>query len=174
MEKLVRDSGIFEVSVNKYDDLLILNCADLSVFQKFTTLYDNVESISKEAGMEIEELNKKYASNDAESVSTDAVLSYVNTNITFSKKVMEELDSVFGEDFTRNVFRENYEANPNFVPDEIALTELIDSLIPVMEKAYGERVKRNKSKYNANKRGKHTRTKSDLISEYTGKGGTCE
>ena len=34
-----------------------------------------------------------------------------------------------------------------------------------MEKAYGERVKRNKGKYNAGKRGKHTKTKEEILEE---------
>ena len=83
-----------------------------------------------------------------------------------SQKIMEELDKVFGENFCRKVFRENYELNPDFVPDEIALAELVDSLVPIMEKAYGERIKRTQNKYNAGKRGKHTKTKDELIQEF--------
>lgn len=173
MEKLIRDNGLFEVSLNKYDDLLVLNCMDLSVFERFTTLYDNVEAISKEANEEMKELNKKYGEN-TEDVLTGIVRSYISANVSFSKKVMAELNTVFGNGFTDKVFRENYELNSDFVPDEIALTDLINSLIPIMEKAYGERIKRTKSKYSAKKRGKHTQNKEELIAQHTGKGGSGE
>ena len=94
------------------------------------------------------------------------LMAYINVHVMTSQKIMEELDKVFGENFCRKVFRENYELNPDFVPDEIALAELVDSLVPIMEKAYGERIKRTQNKYNAGKRGKHTKTKDELIQEF--------
>ena len=155
MEKLNVSTGLLEVSVNKYDDLLILNCADLSVFNRFAKLYENVETIADSATRKLEELNHKHG-DDIQTGIADAVCEYVGVNIDFSRKVMLELNNVFGDGFTDKVFRENYELNPDFVPDEIALTDLLEALVPIMEKAYGERMKRNRSKYSAKKRGKNT------------------
>lgn len=157
-------SNLLKVSVNKYDDLLVLDCDDMSIFEKFSLLYNNIEKISKEAENEIDELKKKYADGSAEDI--EELRSYVRVNIEYAKKVMSELNAVFGADFTSKVFRENYEINPDFVPSEIALTELIEEMIPIMEEAYGERIKRNKSKYSADKRGKHTKSKDELIAAY--------
>lgn len=163
MENL-RVSNLLKVSVNDYDDMLVLDCDNISVFEKFSSMYDEVQKIADAAEQEISELKKKYKGNTINS--TDEVRSYISVNIECAKKVMDELNAVFGSDFTAKVFRENYELNPDFVPTMIALTDLIEALLPIMEEAYGERIKRNKSKYSAAKRGKHTKTKDELIDEY--------
>lgn len=163
MESL-RVSNLLKVSVNEYDDMLVLDCDDISVFEKFSYSYDMIQKISDAADQEIAGLKKKYK--DSSASSTDEVRSYIAVNMECAKKVMDELNTVFGNDFTNKVFRENYELNPDFVPTMIALTELIEALLPIMEEAYGERIKRNKSKYNSSKRGKHTKTKEELIAEY--------
>ena len=173
MEKLGRRTNLLEISVNKYDDLLVLDCSDVSIFSRFTNLYTNLDKISKDAAEEVDKLKKEYAGNE-DDVNVNEIQDYLNVHIMVSKKIMGELDSVFGSDFSKKVFRESYEVNPDFVPDEIALAEVVESLVPIMEKAYGERIKRNKTKYSAAKRGKHTRTKQELIQGYMGKSGAGE
>lgn len=173
MEKLGRSTNLLEISVNKYDDLLVLDCSDVSIFSRFTNLYTNLDKISKDAAEEVDKLKKEYAGNE-DDVNVNEIKDYLNVHIMVSKKIMGELDSVFGSDFSKKVFRESYEVNPDFVPDEIALAEVVESLVPIMEKAYGERIKRNKTKYSAAKRGKHTRTKQELIQGYMGKSGAGE
>lgn len=173
MEKLGRSTNLLEISVNKYDDLLVLDCSDVSIFSRFTNLYTNLDKISKDAAEEVDKLKKEYAGNE-DDVNVNEIQDYLNVHIMVSKKIMGELDSVFGSDFSKKVFRESYEVNPDFVPDEIALAEVVESLVPIMEKAYGERIKRNKTKYSAAKRGKHTRTKQELIQGYMGKSGAGE
>lgn len=173
MEKLGRSTNLLEISVNKYDDLLVLDCSDVSIFSRFTNLYTNLDKISKDAAEEVDKLKKEYAGNE-EDVNVNEIQDYLNVHIMVSKKIMGELDSVFGSDFSKKVFRESYEVNPDFVPDEISLAEVVELLVPIMEKAYGERIKRNKSKYSATKRGKHTKTKQELIQGYMGKSGAGE
>ena len=154
MERLNRDTNLLEISVNKYDDLLVIDCGDLSVFEKFAELSSRVDALAEDAGKELERVNSRHEGEDQ--ASAELVRDYVGVNIGFSKKVLAELDGIFGDGFTDKAFRENYEVNPDFVPDEIAPAELVEALVPVMEKAYGERIRRNKSKYSATKRGKHT------------------
>lgn len=174
MEKLSRSTNLFEVSVNKYDDLLILDCDDVTIFQKFSLLYDNIMKISENAEAEVKALKEKYGDKPEDAANADGIRDYVAVNIAFSRKIMGELDAVFGQDFTAKVYRENYEINPDFVPGETALSELIESLVPIMEKAYGNRIERNKGKYSAEKRGKHTKTKEELIAEHTERNGADE
>ena len=159
MENIMRinSSNVLQVNVNEYDDAIFLDCDDASIFEKFSLLYDNIAKISDEAGQKMEELKKKYVRKDGDLVNTDEIRAYTKVNIEFSRKVMGELNAVFGQDFTDKVYRRNYEINPDFVPNTTALTELVESLAPVMEKAYGERIERNKSKYSAAKRGKYTK-----------------
>ena len=169
MENLNFNTGILRIKVNEYGDVLRLDSSDLSIFNRFHALYKRLDELADNANMEVDQVVEKYK--DEEEVNVDMVHDYVSLTIRYSESVMQELNAIFGADFTVKVFRENYELNPDFVPDELVLTELIEALIPVMEKAYGERVQRNKSKYNANKRGKHTKTKDELLEEYKEKRG---
>lgn len=166
MEKLSRSTNLFEVSVNKYDDLLILDCDDITIFQRFSLLYDNIMKISEDAEAKVKSLKEKYGDKFEDAANADGIRDYVEVNISFSRKIMGELDAVFGQDFTAKVYRENYEINPDFVPSETALSDLIELLVPIMEKAYGNRIERNKSKYSAAKRGKHTKSREELITEH--------
>ena len=165
MERLERATNLLEISVNKQDDLLVLDCNDITVFSRFVHLYENIDKMSESAKKEMEEVKQKFKGIE-DDVNPAQLMAYINVHVMTSQKIMEELDKVFGENFCRKVFRENYELNPDFVPDEIALAELVDSLVPIMEKACGERIKRTQNKYNAGKRGKHTKTKDELIQEF--------
>lgn len=169
MENLKFNSGIVRIKVNEYDDVILLDSTDLNIFEKFASLYKKMEKIAENANNEATELKKKYSDVAEENTDIEMVQDYLNLNIRYSKSVMKELNVIFGEDFTDKVFRANYELNKCFVPDELVLVELVESLVPVLEKTYGERLKRNKSKYNASKRGKHSKTKDELIAEYAEK-----
>lgn len=81
----------------------------------------------------MEEVKQKFKDIE-DDVNPAQLMAYINVHVMTSQKIMEELDKVFGENFCRKVFRENYELNPDFVPDEIAIAELVDSLVPIMEK----------------------------------------
>lgn len=172
MERLNLNSNILKISLNKYDDTLELDSADMNIYKKFSCLIERFDSIADEAGKRIAVLNQKHK--DSDYYNLDAIMEYVDVNIEYSKMLLNELDEVFGNGFCKKVYRESYELNPDFVPDEYAIVELIEALVPIIEKAYGERIKRTKSKYNAGKRGKHSKTKEQLIEEYKEKNGMNE
>ena len=88
-------------------------------------------------------------------------------NVSYLEKCIEELDLVFGQGTVRNVYRENYEMDEYFVPDEAALVELVDKLIPVMTELFGQRFQSVKSRYNARNRGKNSKhNKRTMIQGY--------
>lgn len=166
------NSNLFHVKVNGYGDEIVLNTSDARIFEKFTTLYENLQNAADKAERNMKAIGKKYNGEDADNLS--AVKDYVKEYIAFSQDALKEFDEMFGAGFTKKVFRENYEIDENFVPDEGAITDLIDSLLPIMEEAYGKRIKQNREKYSAGKRGKHNKTKDELIQEYKEKNGANE
>lgn len=168
-------TGILHIKVNAYGDELLLDSTKISTFNKFAAMYGNVQKISNDAESEVKQIQQKHK----EVVSTDevnieAITELTNANIKYIQMILNELDGVFGDGFTKKVYRENYELDPDFVPDELSVTELIEALVPIMEDVYGERIKRTKSKYSAAKRGKHTKTKEELIKEHMEKSGAGE
>lgn len=170
-------TGILHIKVNAYGDELLLDSTKISTFNKFAAMYGNVQKIADDAESEVKQIQQKYKEvnvTNVENVNIEAITELTNANIKYIQMILNELDGVFGEGFAKKVYRENYELDPDFVPDELSVTELIEALIPIMEDAYGERIKRTKSKYSAAKRGKHTKTKEELIQGYMGKSGAGE
>lgn len=49
MERLERATNLLEISVNKQDDLLVLDCNDITVFSRFVHLYENIDKMSESA-----------------------------------------------------------------------------------------------------------------------------
>lgn len=165
------NNNILHIKVNGYGDELLLDTMDMTIFERFASLSKKMDVIADESSKELEKISGKYADQQSDDVDAEFIREYIGASVVCSKRILTELDEVFGAGFTGKVFRENYELNPNFAPDELAITELIEALIPIMEDAYGERIKRNKSKYSATKKGKHTKAKDELIAEYKEKNG---
>ncbi len=58
MERLERATNLLEISVNKQDDLLVLDCNDITVFSRFVHLYENIDKMSESAKKEMEEVKQ--------------------------------------------------------------------------------------------------------------------
>lgn len=157
------NSSLYRVKVNSYGDEVVLNTADARIFEKFAMLYDNLQSLADRAQANMRAVNEKYGDDTS---NTDAIKDYAREYVAFSRDALKSFDEMFGDGFSRKVFRENYEIDEDFVPDETAITELVEALLPIMEDAYGKRIKRNRQKYSASKKGKHTKSKDELIREY--------
>ena len=78
--------------------------------------------------------------------------------------MIEEIDSLFGKDTIRNVFRECYELDEDFVPDEDALIDFVNTVMPVMNDLFDMRTKEIRKKYSPNRK-RHNKTKDELIEE---------
>lgn len=173
MQEFVIDSGIKEVAVkNEKGDLLTVlrfNVADGRTAEKFAQLTQQLNGIIKEREAKDKELDKKYAGrkmvyNNGRDVDTEQIIDRSKANIACIEKCIEEINSVFGQDTVKNVYRENYEMNAEFVPDMTALVELVDKLVPVMDSLFGQRFQTVKQKYNARNKGRYN--KKNMIQGY--------
>lgn len=175
MENVLKfDSGIQHIKVNNYGDEILLDTNNLGLFKRFAGLVEKADTYAERAQKESAQITEKYKDAAKDEVNVNEVLEQVQVVIDFSKSMMEELNNIFGQDFIRKVYRDNYALDEYFVPDELSISELIEALAPVMEKTYGQRIERHKNKYNASKRGKHTKSKEELIAEYREKRGAVE
>ena len=175
MEELILDSGIKKIAIKNPGGELIatlrINVADARTAEKFADLINNLESIAKNKENEKKILDKKYAgrpitTEDSDDVDAEQVIERSRMNIKYLESCIEELESVFGKGVIKEIYADSYAMDPDFIPDESALVELVDKLVPVMSNLFERRFKTLQSKYNASKRGKHTKSKADLIQEY--------
>ena len=175
MEELILDSGIKKIAIKNPEGELLttlrINVADARTAERFASVIDRLNELVNEHERQVKELDGKYngrviASEDTDDVDTEQVIERCRAHINYIEECIAELESLFGSGVIREIYAESYEIEPDFVPDESALVDLVDKLVPVMSNLFECRFKSLKSKYNARKRGKHTKSKADLIREY--------
>lgn len=175
MEELILDSGIKKIAIKDADGEIVtvlrINVADARTAERFARLIDNLNNLSDETVQKRKEMDTRYAdrpiiSEDSDNVDIEQVIERSRADIDYLERCIAELESVFGAGVVREVYRDAYAMNPDFIPDEAALVELVDKLVPVMSGLFNQRFESVKAKYNPGRRGKHTRTKDELLREY--------
>lgn len=168
-------SNIVEIKANKYGDVIKIDASDRSTVDRFANLIRRIDSLSAEYAEKEKALNEKYANTVPRDGDTDEDEIDVNQIIDRSRlcvesiiDIIKEFEKVFGEGCIRKAFRESYELNEDFIPDEYAISEFLDAMIPIMADVYQERFERTKQRYNTKRRGKHNKSKEELIKEYMG------
>lgn len=168
MEELVLDNGLKKIAIKNQEGELVtvlqINIADAQTAERFANLIQNLNKISDECEKEAKKIDIEFGTDEEIDVEKVIVVSKLKTD--YLNRIISEIDSVFGENTIRNIYSESYDNNPDFVPDEVALVEFIDKVIPVMNGLFGKRFETYKKKYNPGKKGKHTKSKKELIEEY--------
>ena len=147
------ESGLKRIKCNEYGDVITINTADAGVFEKYGNLYNRIIEITNQSKEKTEELQARYGTDDVKKMPVDGIIDYAKLNTGYIKEIVAELDFIFGKDCIKKVFRECYEADEFFVPDQAALEEFLDKITPIMELCFGERLKKVQTKYNVNRRG---------------------
>ena len=147
--ELKLDNGIKKIKVNDLGEFICIDTTDKSLYEKYCTLADNLKKLS--VGLQ----NDLQAAKELQG--TDNIIRIARLNIDYIKKFIDEIEQVFGAGTIRKVFHENYENNPDYVPDESALLAFLDGVLPFMEKAFQDHKKSIESKYSASFKGKRTK-----------------
>lgn len=180
---LTFDNGIKKIAVNDSDGnvitVLLINTADAATAKRFTELANNLEEVINAGDSNVEvykEKYKEYEGKDFEdlpdAVKTDIIVDASKIRITVLEGMIKEIDALFGKDTIHNVFKECYELHEDFVPDEDALIDFVNTVMPVMNELFATRTESIRKKYSPNRaarrhnRNKHNKNKNRLIQEY--------
>lgn len=151
--------------------VLAIDKSDKTTAERFANLIRNLSGITERAEAAEKELRKKYEGVPEEEVNLEKVIDTSRLHVRYINECIEEINGVFGENTIQNVFAENYALNSDFIPDEYALIEFVDKIIPLMNELFHERFETNKKKYSANRaHGKHNWSREALIKAQMGKG----
>lgn len=159
------DNGIKKIEICNMDGELLtvlkINIADADTAKKFVNLASNLEDIAtsgEEKAKAFAEKYKEYEKQEfdelPDNVKTDIIIGATNVRIEVLNKMIEEIDGIFGKDTIRNVFRECYEINEDFVPDEYALVDFVNRIMPVMNDLFDIRINEIRKNYSP-KRKRH-------------------
>ena len=170
------DTGVKKIEVNDMDGELItvlrIKTSDANVAKKFVEIAGNLDEITNSGDEKAKVFKDKYKEYEEQKfedipddVKTEIIVDASNVRIEVLEKMIEEIDSLFGKNTIRNVFRECYELDEDFVPDEDALVDFVNKVMPVMNDLFDMRTKEIKKKYSPNRK-RHNKTKNELIDEY--------
>lgn len=165
--------NLVKVYVNEYDDFIFLDKSDTTFTQKFASLIKWLENKQKELESKGKALDKKYAGkpiiskdeNENVKVDTEQFLLLTGMRVDLFKECVERIDGIFGKGTIRKYFRLSYEHIPDYIPDDAAISDFLEEITPVLEEIYKEKMKKMDSKYNRNRKGKHSKSKEELLAE---------
>lgn len=180
---LTFDNGIKKIAVNDSDGniitVLLINTADAATAKRFAELANNLEEIINAGDSDIDVYKEKYMEYEGkdfedlpDAVKTDIIVDASKIRITVLEGMIKEIDALFGKDTIHNVFKECYELHEDFVPDEDALIDFVNTVMPVMNELFATRTESIRKKYSPNRaarrhnRNKHNKNKNQLIQEY--------
>lgn len=122
--------------------ILKVDTNDATILDRFLRLRENTLAIAKNTEQRLKNFDIDTANNDdmrrVSEISKDAL-----------NELVVETNALCGEDFVEQVYKANYEVNPNFVPSIAAMSDLFNAILPLMQDA----MKKGAGKYSPNKVG---------------------
>lgn len=151
-----------KVFVNDFDDYILLDPSDTTLAMRFQRFMAWLNTRGQELQKEAAELDETYkgtpmVTENEETGETDIDLEqfgkFAEIQCSFFQEIADKLNEVFGQDVLRKYFRASYEINPEFIPDDLAIQDFLDSITPVMEQVFKTRFDRINAKYNTGRKG---------------------
>ncbi len=181
--RLSFDDGVRKISIYNTDDELLtvlkINVADVDTARRFVELIQNLEEIADSGSGMADVFKEKYKKYESQSFDTlpdnvkmEIIVDASKVRIDVLNRMIAEIDALFGKDTIRNVFKECYELHEDFVPDEDALIDFVNKVMPVMNELFSmrneeihkkyspNRATRRENKHNKNKRNKNNYNKA--------------
>ena len=150
MEELVLDSGVRKIAIKNEDGevvtVLNINVADADTADRFGKILDNLQQISENCQKEADEWRKANPQEETDTEDVTKILEINRIRVKYLNQIMDEIDGLFGESTVRNVYGD-------IVPDEVALIDFVEKVIPVMNKLFGKRYEMTRKRYNSGRKG---------------------
>lgn len=146
MEEIKLSSGIKKIAIKDEDGDLItvitVDTANADTAKKFAGVIDKLNSISENCEKEASEWRK----NHKDDINVDEVLEVNSIRVKYLKQITESINGLFGEDAMKQIYGD-------IVPDELAIVEFVEQVIPVMNKLFNKRFEQVQNRYNVKRRG---------------------
>ncbi len=151
MEELQLNSGIKKIAIKNEDGDLItvlnVNVADADTAERFGQIIHNLERISDNCEKEATTWKKEHdATPEDENAKIEQALQINRIRVKYLRQIADEIDNLFGEDTLKNVYGD-------ITPDEMALVEFIEGVIPIMNKLFGKRYEMTRKRYSSGRKG---------------------
>lgn len=138
----LQEPSIDEITLNKHGDKIFLSADDAGIWKKFVSGCKQIMEMVDELSQKIDEIGKQHVDEEdfyAVSKKTDDMAK--ETEI-FSQKAVSVIDGIFGEGTVKKSFRDYYELVPDFVPDADKITAFFETMTPIMEDIFNQKMER--------------------------------
>lgn len=151
MEEIKLSSGIKKIAIKDEDGDLItvitVDTANADTAKKFACVIDKLNSISENCEKEAAEWRKNHKDDiNVDDINVDAALELNSIRVKYLKQITESINGLFGEDAMKQIYGD-------IVPDELAIVEFVEQVIPVMNKLFNKRFEQVQNRYNVKRRG---------------------
>lgn len=152
MEELKLNSGLKKIAIKDEDGDLItvlrVNVADADTAERFAKIINNLQEISENCEKEAAAWKKEHEQDETVSgeVDVERGLQINRIRVRYLKQIAEEIDKLFGEGTVQSIYGD-------ITPDETALVEFVEGVIPVMNKLFGKRYEMTRKRYNSSRKG---------------------
>lgn len=150
MEEIKLSSGIKKIAIKDEDGDLItvitVDTANADTAKKFAGVIDKLNNISQNCEKEAAEWRKNHSEINADDIDVDAALELNSIRVKYLEQITESIDGLFGEDAMKQIYGD-------IVPDELAIVEFVEQVIPVMNKLFNKRFEQVQNRYNVKRRG---------------------
>lgn len=152
MEEVVLDSGVRNIAIKNEDGdiitVLSINVADADTAERFGKIINNLQEISENCEKEAAAWKREHEQEETkpDDVNVEEALQVNRIRVKYLKQVIEEIDGLFGYNTVADIYGD-------FTPDEAAVIDFVEKVIPVMNKLFGKRYEMTRKRYNSGRKG---------------------
>lgn len=140
-EKMVRgEVDTLRLEVNDDGEYIMISADDATMFDRFASGIRHIVEMSDETAEKVEAIEKQYAGRTGFDTDMEKVAAISGINVEFSREAVRTVDSIFGEDTVKKVFRSTYNVIPDFLPSVNLITEFFEQVTPHMEKLFNRKL----------------------------------
>ena len=147
------NDGKQRIAIYNQDDELLtvikVDTSDSETAERFGKIIDNLNNIARDCENESKRIEEEQGGteiSEEESPDIDKVLEVARIRVKYLKRIVAEIDGLFGEGTIAGVYGD-------VIPDEIAIMDFVEKVIPVMNSLYGKRYEMNRKRFNSKRRG---------------------
>ena len=133
METIKLSTGIKRIAITNEEDVtvavLTIDTNDTHLLNRFLELYDGAQKINEEC----KSTYKSLGLDEKEGITTKDAKDILKLNEKAVNGLIAEIEKMFGKGLIHDIFKENYELNPNFVPDISLLQSFFEQIMPLLE-----------------------------------------
>lgn len=133
---------IEEITLNEHGDTLKISAEDATIFDRCANGYDKIVKMADEMPGKLDAVEREFEGK--EDPDSPKVVAVSRVRVEFCEKAIGIIDEIFGEGTTKKTFRDEYEAIPDFLPDEDMFIRFFDKMIPIMEDIFKRKMERQK------------------------------